>query len=442
VDLEDHVVVCEYTPHGESLVEELEVRDVEYVIVKSDVEEAADLMERGYTVMHGDPELADTLERANVTEARAVVADASDERNASIVLTVHEVTDDTPVVTLVEEPRNREYHRLAGAMDVISPEQVLGESLVGKVTTRVKSQLGNSVEIGTDFELAELSVQFGSPLCDLPLAESGIRERTGANVIGVWDRGEFVSPPPPDLVIDERTVLLVVGTDYQLNALKDLTRSRSRRHSRDRVVVAGHGEVGKTISESLASADVPTVVVDKVDDPRVDVVGDATDEWTLSEADIETAGTLIVALGDDTEAVFATLVAREMNPEMEIIARANDLESVGKMYRAGADYVLALSTVSGRMLASTILEEDVVSLNTKVEIVRTPAPELVGYTLAEADVRARTGCTIIAIERDGALLTDIGPDSRIEDGDELVAAGPDADVNDLQAMVAPSGDDD
>jgi K+/H+ antiporter YhaU regulatory subunit KhtT len=78
----------------------------------------------------------------------------------------------------------------------------------------------------------------------------------------------------------------------------------------------------------------------------------------------------------------------------------------------------------------------------KVEIVRTPAPELVGDTLAEADVRARTGCTIIAIERDGELLTDIGPDSRVEDGDELVAAGPDADVNDLQAMVAPSSGDD
>jgi K+/H+ antiporter YhaU regulatory subunit KhtT len=102
---------------------------------------------------------------------------------------------------------------------------------------------------------------------------------------------------------------------------------------------------------------------------------------------------------------------------------------MSKLYRAGAEYVLSLATVSGRMLAGTILEEEVISPQTQVEVVRTEAPGLAGYTLAEADVRARTGCTVIAVERNGRLVTDVGPDFQLQADDDLVVAGIDEDVN-------------
>jgi K+/H+ antiporter YhaU regulatory subunit KhtT len=78
------------------------------------------------------------------------------------------------------------------------------------------------------------------------------------------------------------------------------------------------------------------------------------------------------------------------------------------------------------MLASSILEdEDVLSLDHQVEVIRTAAPGLVGRTLGGADVRSDTGCTVVGVERDGTLLTDLGPAFRIETGDDLIIAGTD-----------------
>lgn len=102
---------------------------------------------------------------------------------------------------------------------------------------------------------------------------------------------------------------------------------------------------------------------------------------------------------------------------------------MGKAYRAGADYALSLGVVTGRTVASEILDgESVLSMDTQVEIVRLQAPGLVDKTLGGARVRQQTGCSIVAVQRDGAVLADIGPDTRIEAGDTLVVAGTDADT--------------
>jgi K+/H+ antiporter YhaU regulatory subunit KhtT len=68
-------------------------------------------------------------------------------------------------------------------------------------------------------------------------------------------------------------------------------------------------------------------------------------------------------------------------------------------------------------------------MDKQVELVRTTAPNLAGRTLAEADVRSRTGCTVVAVERDGAVLTELGPEFRFERDDHVVVAGTDEDVN-------------
>lgn len=300
--------------------------------------------------------------------------------------------------------------------------------LAGKATTSISSELGDAIEIGEDFEVAELLVQRGSPAEGRTIAESGIGDVTGVNVIGAWFTGEFVSPPAPHAVIDEHTILLVVGREKQLEELRALTLSSARRFRRGTVIVAGYGEVGSTAAEKLASAGVPHLVVDKQDKPGVDLVGDITDPQTLSEANVSEARGVLLALDNDTTAVFATLVSERVSEETEVIARANETESIAKLYRAGADYVLALSTVAGRMLASTVLDEEVIAPQSQIEIVRTNAPGLVGRTLAGADVRARTNCTVIAVERNGALVTEVGPEFRVEADDDLVVAGVDEDI--------------
>ncbi|MFB6093574.1 MAG: TrkA family potassium uptake protein [Halanaeroarchaeum sp.] len=434
-DLADHVVICTYSPRVSALVDELSARDVPFVIVEPDRDRAVDLYEDGFRVIRGAPDSIETLERANLVDARALVADVSDEMDASIVLTAREIDEDVTVVSVVEDPERTTYHDLAGADAVLSPRPLLGTSLASTVATSATAIPGDDVEIGDAFEIAEVPIHRGSPLVGTTIANSGIRERAGVNVVGAWFRGDFETPPSPNATITNGTVLLVAGRDDQLERLREMTRSSVRRTGTGETIVVGYGQVGRAVVEELDAMDLPHTVVDRESGPGVDVVGDATDPEAFREAGLAAARSVILAIPDDTTTEFATLVIREESPETEVVARVDETRNLQKMYRAGADYVLSLGTVTGRMVASAVLEsEEVLSFENQVEIVRTRAPGLAGRTMEDAAVRSRTNCTVLGVERDDDLLTDLGPDFRFEDGDALVIAGPDASVrrfNDL-----------
>ena len=436
-ELEGHVVVASDTTRSDALLDEFGSEEVSYVVVEPDPDRALALYEAGHRVVRADPETTAGLERARLGAARALVTDVSDQVDASIVLAAKELSTDVRAISVVEDPARERYHRLAGADEVLSPRSLLGESLASKVTTAVRTDLDEAVAIGDSLRIAEVSVHHGSGLAGSTLAGSRIGERTGVDVIGAWFNGSFEAAPPPDATLSAGTVLLVSGTEEQVERLVDLTNSAARRFGAGETVVVGHGQVGKTVVNALESADLPVTVVDRDDGEAVDVVGDATDPETLREAGVANARTVVLALPDDTTAEFATLVARDLAPNVELLARVEDPESVPKMHRAGADYVLSLSTVTGRMSASAVLaDRDVVSLDTHVEVVRSEAPALVGRTIGGAAVRETTGCTVIAIERGGELVTDVGRETRVESGDELVVAGTDDGVRAFERAFA------
>lgn len=428
-DLEDHVVICTHSPRAASVIDELESSGVEYVIVEPDRKTAESLYEDDHTVVHAEPNSVTGLRGANLEDARALIADVADRVDTSIVLTAKEISEDVPVVSIVEAPDKASYHELAGADTVLSPRPLLGERLASKVTTAVRSDLDDAVAIGEDLEIAELPIRHGSPLEGTTLAESEIRERTGVNVIGTWIGGEFRSPPSPDTVLGRNAVLLVTGRSEQLAELREQTLSSVRQFDGGDVILVGYGEVGQQIASVFEEHDIDYTIVDKVEVEEVDVLGDATDPDVLHQADVEDARSVILAIPDDTDSEFTTLVVRDISPETEIIARVEETESVQKMYRAGADYALSLETISGRMIAAEVLEEDIISLDTTVDILRAPAPQLDGQNLGEADIRKETGVTVVGIQRNDTVLTDLGPDTRIEAGDELIVAGTDEGTN-------------
>ncbi|RLM50669.1 TrkA family potassium uptake protein [Halorubrum sp. Atlit-28R] len=436
-DVEGHVVVCSDTTRSDALLNEFESEAVPYAVVEPDPDRALALYEAGHTVVRADPETTAGLESARLGAARALVTDVSDRVDASIVLAARELSTDVRAISVVEDPSRERYHRLAGADEVLSPRSLLGESLASKVTTAVRTDLDEAVAVGDSLRIAEVSVHHGSGLAGSTLAGSRIGERTGVDVIGAWFNGSFEAAPPPDATLSAGTVLLVSGTEGQVERLVDLTNSAARRFGAGETVVVGHGQVGQTVATALEDADLPVTVVDREDGEAIDVVGDATDPETLREAGVDDARTVVLALPDDTTAEFATLVIRDLAPNVELLARVEDPESVPKMHRAGADYVLSLSTVTGRMSASAVLaDRDVLSLDTHVEVVRSEAPVLTGRTVGQAAVRETTGCTVIAIERGGDLITDVGPETRIERGDELVLAGTDEGVRSFERAFA------
>jgi Trk K+ transport system NAD-binding subunit len=430
LDRSGHVLICGSSPRTRTLLSDLAAQDVDGVVVEPDRERAMDLRDQGHDVVHADPESVDALRDASVERAAAVVADSDDEIDLSVILAVKEITSDVPVYSVVEDPTLAPYHERAGATEAFSPRVLLGRGLANKVRDAVTTDTGDSVDLGGGLEVAEFPVQPGSMLQGKRVREVDVERRTGVKLIGAWSNGEFLTPPFPDLVLDEHTVLLVVGTETELSGLKRWTLSEVRRYARGEVAIVGFGVVGSTVDETLASEDVPRTVVDREDHPGVDVTGDATDPSVLREAGVDDARTVILALDDDTTTLLTTFVVREVNPDAEVVARADDVANVKKLYRAGADYVLSLASVTGRLLASTVLDEDVMSVDTQVEVVRLSAEPVAGETIG--DLSLPEGVTVVAVEhRDGRMSADVGEWTTLEATDRLVVAGVDRDVGRL-----------
>jgi Trk K+ transport system NAD-binding subunit len=434
-DLRDHVVICSYTSRAQELIDDLGSQNVPYVIVEPDRERANELYENGHRAIRADPESTAGLEAASLPTARALFADVSDQVDASIVLAAKEVAEEVPVVSVVEEPELAKYHRLAGADHVLSPRQLLGQSLARKVTTALRSEVDEAVEIDGDLELVEVAIRHGSPLAGKTLGDSAIRERSGVNVIGAWIRGEFIPSLEPATELPPGTVLLVSGRPDQLTELVEMAQSSIRRFQTGRTVVIGHGAVGRTVTDALDSAEIPNTVVDVDEEPAVDVVGDATEPETLERAGIADAETVVLALPSDAMTEFATLMVRDLAPDVEIITRVEDNANISKTYRAGADYVLSLATVTGRMSTSYLLEDrDRLSVDQQVEVRRIPATAIAGQTIASVNIRERTGCTVIAIERGEQTQTEIGPETEITKDDELVVVGTDDSLRQFEQL--------
>jgi Trk K+ transport system NAD-binding subunit len=199
------------------------------------------------------------------------------------------------------------------------------------------------------------------------------------------------------------------------------------------LVVVGYGDVGKSIVDELKRAHAEFVVVDRNEDALLDkgfdyVVGDGANVEILRRAGVASASTIIIALNTDTDAIFATLVARTLNRDAIILTRAN-APICDKIYRAGADYVASVAIVVGQMVAKLVIsehEEDVVMLYEGIEIekyhVREGSP-FAGKTLEELDLRSNVGCTVIGIEKEGMTVTDIHGKTTIEEDSILAIVG-------------------
>lgn len=239
----------------------------------------------------------------------------------------------------------------------------------------------------------------------------------------------------PETKIKADMRLLIVGNPEQLNSLRDVSYSTFREFLEQNIIIAGYGEVGESAYKKISSTSSETTLIDIRQKEKVDVIGDILDPDILIKAGIEDASAILITVEDDTAAVFATLIARDLNPDIRIVVRVNEKENIQKLYRAGADYVQSLATVSGRMLASTVVEEDVLVYDKQINIVRMPPSKLKRKTLAEADVRAKTGCTVVAIHRGENIITEFDPNTfRFEEKDKIVLVGTDDNIKQFERL--------
>lgn len=205
------------------------------------------------------------------------------------------------------------------------------------------------------------------------------------------------------------------------------------------LIVLGYGDVGKSIIEILSEGPFRFVVVDSNEKvfENVDfehLVGNGTDEDVLLAAGVKTASFEFVALNDDTNVIFSTLISRNMNPELTIVARANSVKSIDKIYKAGANYVGSLSIVAGQMLAKMTancmgkicsIDEDIM-LYEGIEIEKHHVERgslLENRSIEELDLEEKIGCTIVGIKRGKLVITIIERQTIIRAGDTIAVVG-------------------
>ncbi|WP_418282287.1 potassium channel family protein [Halorubrum sp. DTA98] len=428
----DHVVLaCEVTSHVERLVDEFEARSVEYVVLAENERAILDLMEDGAAVVHGDPTSAAALQRANVARAAAVVVAVEDAHAPSSVLAIRERAPDVLVVAQCQDPSLERSLEHAGADRVMLPRQLLGRRLADRVRSELDPRVSDVVSLGEEFAVVEATIDEESPIHGSTIAESGLLENEAVTMVGVWVDDDFVRDPAPETRLDRSVTLILAGVKSELRQVEARTRPGSRADGS--VVIAGFGEVGSAVHDRLTNVGFDCTVVDLQQD-AADVVGDATDEETLREAGVENAEAFVVALADDDDAVLAVLHARALQEGLHIAARMNERHTKSKARRAGADYVLAVPDIAGRLVALNVLREAVLSYDRQVEIVSVDAEELPGRSLDGLSVQ-ELGCLLVAVERDGTFLTDVPIESTLEPGDSVLIAGNDEAIDALRSTL-------
>jgi Trk K+ transport system NAD-binding subunit len=421
---QNHVIICEYRRDSAVLLDELDELGIEYVLISSSEENAKELSDEGYSVIHGSPQDATAFERASIETAQAVITDAGD-ANVNTILTVRSIDPDIEIITLTDDSDIRDILLDTGADTVLSPHGVLGHRLAEKAVSSFSSELTDTIDLGGEIEVTEIPVQQGNRLIGTRIRNSNIREETGANIIGAWIDGELQLPPDPDAVIKSNTVLLVSGAHDALEAFSDFIQPARTLRRHERIIIAGQGEVGQAALKVVSEAGLDVVTIDVSDGDTVDIVGDAGSEEILEEAGIETAGAIIVGLPNDSDSLLTTVVARSLNPDIEILARVSDTDATRKALSGGADYVLSVPRVSARMVARELRGEDVLTPASQIRLLRVPATPLTGSTVAESGIYEQTGCRVIAVEDDSGFTSTIDPQRQFTGEERIVLVGSD-----------------
>lgn len=249
--------------------------------------------------------------------------------------------------------------------------------------------------------------------------------------------------------IAARSAQVLLSTDsYRARVLhKRMT------HIEHHYILCGYGRVGQHIAQELAREGRSFVVVDRASDVVADlhaqgvlaIHGNAEEERTLADARIAQARGLVLTLPDDSANVFVTLVARELRPDLFILARINDPRNRRKLEHAGATQVIAPDIIGADRMAQVILRPTVDAFMEEIlqtgtlglqmnEALIEPTSFLAGKTLAESRFRQAFDLIVVGVRRAGGgeMVFNPSAQARLEAGDILIVLGTEQNFQRLQ----------
>ncbi len=223
----------------------------------------------------------------------------------------------------------------------------------------------------------------------------------------------------------------------------------------DHYIICGAGRVGRSAARELARRPVPFVIIEQNEakaerhahENWLMMVGDATQEQTLREAQIHRARGLVAATTTDATNLYIVLTARGLNARLKIIARASEEDAEKHLLTAGADSVVSPYSFAGQRIAQSFLRPHVVSfLDTATthlgmdleigEVYVSASSPFAGRTIESSRIRQDRGVIILAIKREKGMRFNLAPDERIEPGDFLIAMGEPSQLRQLEQSAA------
>lgn len=223
--------------------------------------------------------------------------------------------------------------------------------------------------------------------------------------------------------------------DYKIN--KEIMKSKGH------VIVCGFGRNGKQAVIELLEHKEKVVVIDR-NEERIEMVkefdenllyvyGDATHDEDLLKAGINNAKALITAMPNDSDNVYVVLTARELNPDLRIIARASDLKADVRLKRAGANNVVMPDRIGGVRMAKLVSSPDIVEFVDKIflqssRIETVPCDAMAcsfeSCSIKELNIRNKSGANIIGVkDGDGQFIFNPSSDFLLKNDQQLFVMG-------------------
>ena len=229
--------------------------------------------------------------------------------------------------------------------------------------------------------------------------------------------------------------------------------SRMKNH----YIVCGYGRIGRVVCRNLKRKPFDLVVIEKNPEliPVMDadgvlyISGDASDEENLIRAGIKRAKGLVSVLASDVDNVFLVLTARQLDPDLLIIARGSQEESKSKLLAAGANTVESPYDIGAASMAHRIIRPTVTSFLDLAfahkrkdiqmeEIPVSASSDLLNVMLKDTGIRQKYNLIIIAIKKPGkSMLFNPSFEAMIEMGDTIIAVGEEGNLQKLVNILNP-----
>ncbi len=217
----------------------------------------------------------------------------------------------------------------------------------------------------------------------------------------------------------------------------------------DHIILCGSGSTALYTAGEIRAVKRPLVIICDDQDwlevarselPGVPIVlGDPTEEDVLLKAGLDRARGMVACTRSDKENLLLTVLAKQINPRVRIVARVTDIHGRERVEKAGADAVVAPTFVGGLRMASELLRPTVVSfldemlrdrdLNLRIDEVGIPAASpFVGKRVGDLGLRVSSNAMLLACRMEDAWRYNPPDDLEILPGTVLVLMGSPDDI--------------